>query len=236
MNPVLDFLTTRNGYTFEEGVAVLAQYVKDRNLVACVSVSRDRRLLESELKRLAHDSSLRTEVCKPQKECKQTTNKPQPKKEPEEKPETERVVTYADLQHYKYTRFEDMPNKLTQDLWQLNRDEYNLKREMFIKMKQCQEGDELAKLRKQVVDLGRSIKGRWKLIDEEIIRFKSQPTLAPEFNISTYRSYICKKLKAKTLTDKQLIELQHRVDALLEVGAVIDKETLAKLKSIGVSC
>ena len=58
-NPVVTFLTTRNGYTFEEGVAVFAMYTANRFAVERVRRSRDMRLLQQELKKLAHIPGLK---------------------------------------------------------------------------------------------------------------------------------------------------------------------------------
>lgn len=243
MNPVVDFLTTRDGYTFEEGVAVLVKYA-DRNVVAKVSASRDRRLLDYELRRLAHDPSLKglcQDKAEPAKTEQKTVVVPPMNEHGSEKTakneqKKENIVTFDDLNHHRFTRYEDMPNKLTKYLWLKNRDEYNLKREKFIKMKQCMEGEELAALRKEVVELGHSIKARWNLIEKEISLYSNEKNEKPSFNVSTYRTYICRKLKMEKLSDKELVELQHRVDAMIETGASLDEETLIKLREKGISC
>lgn len=123
--------------------------------------------------------------------------------------------------------------------------------------------DERAKYRAEVLRLDAEIDKKWKLIDAEIERFMSNPERADkkadnlpplegvpqsgggvatpsvkaagEFDISTYRSYISKALRKKQLTPAQLVELQRRVDALLDAHIEIKPETLAKLKAKGVT-
>ena len=123
--------------------------------------------------------------------------------------------------------------------------------------------DERAKYRAEVLRLDVEIDKKWKLIDAEIERFMSNPERADkkadnlphlegvpqsggevatpsvkaagEFDISTYRSYISKALRKKQLTPAQLVELQRRVDALLDAHIEIKPETLAKLKAKGVT-
>ena len=276
MNPVVTFLTTRNGYTFEEGVAVLAMYTKDRFAVERVSRSRNIRLLNQELKKLAHIPGL-----KPVNGCQVDVPKeavPVPKTEenvpipsenvpkpegivprptesvpkqaeivPENsqlrEPEAKDNVTYADLQHYKFTRFDDMPTTETQQLWQRNNDRWHQKIALFEKMKMLPEGEELAKVRKELVELSREHREGWKLIDEKCREFFEQNAKAeesepakPNFNISTYRTYICEKANLEKLTDKQFLEVQHRVDAMAQAGIAISEETLKKLRAKGIKC
>lgn len=84
----------------------------------------------------------------------------------------------------------------------------------------------------------------WELIDTEIERFKAEKERAdkkakqkkeqPAFDVSTYRSYISKALRKKSLTDAQRVELQHRVDAMRKAKIEIKAETIEKLKAIGI--
>ena len=267
-NPVVQFLTTRNGYTFEEGVAVLTMYTKDRNAVERVRRSGDIRLLRHELKKLAHVPGLKpvngnTAPIVP----KETVSVPNPT---ESVPKTEEIVptapetvqpvettedqgevsegekntTFAELNHYKFTRYEDMPTAETQQLWLRNNDRWHQKVDLYAKMKLLPEGDELAKVRKDLVKLSREHREAWKLIDEKCREFyaqkeKAEQTTEPEkpsFNISTYRTYICEKANLETLTDKQFLEVQRRVDAMAQAGIALSEETLKKLRAKGIKC
>lgn len=267
MNPVVTFLTTRNGYTFEEGVAVFAMYTKDRFAVERVRRSRDMRLLQQELKKLAHVPGL-----KPVNGCqvdvpKEAVSVPTPNETvptPEEpvsnvpeivEPLIEKVVeniesevttkdnvTYAELQHYKFTRFDDMPTTETQQLWLRNNDRWHNKMGLFAKMKLLPEGEELKATRKELIEVSREHREGWKLIDEKCREFytqkekdKTQPA-NPTFNISTYRTYICEKANLEKLTDKQFLEVQHRVDAMAQAGIALSEETLNKLRAKGIRC
>ncbi len=260
MNPVVKFLTTRNGYTFEEGVAVLAMYTKDRNAVERIRRSRDIRLLQHELKKLAHVPGLKpvvgdtalivtketVSVPNPHKAVPKTAKnfKKTPKNSQNRESERKDAVTFDDLKHHKYTRYEDMPTPETQVLWKRNNDRWHSKVDLFAKMKLTPEGEELSAIRNELVALSREHREAWKLIDEKCREFYAQKENAeqplvpekPSFNISTYRTYICEKANLEKLTDKQFLEVQHRVDAMLQAGIALSEETLKKLRAKGIKC
>lgn len=276
MNPVVNFLTTRKGYTFEEGVAFFAKFTANRFAVERVRRSRDMRLLQQELKKLAHVPGLKPvngcQVDVPKEAVpvpiptesvpKPSENVPKPEEKfpkPEEKfPKTEEKfpessqkreseakdnVTYAELQHYKFTRFDDMPTTETQQLWQRNNDRWHRKIDLFAKMKLLPEGDELKAVRKELIEVSREHRACWKLIDQKCREFYEQKEKAdkaesplPNFNISTYRTYICEKANLEKLTDQQFLEVQHRVDAMLQAGIALSEETLKKLRAKGIKC
>lgn len=268
MNPVVNFLTTRKGYTFEEGVAFFAKFTANRFAVERVRRSRDMRLLQQELKKLAHVPGL-----KPVNGCQVDVPKeavfvptpnetvPTPEEPVSNVPEivetliekvvenidsevtTKDNVTYAELQHYKFTRFDDMPTTETQQLWQRNNDRWHRKIDLFAKMKLLPEGDELKAVRKELIEVSREHRACWKLIDQKCREFYEQKEKAdkaesplPTFNISTYRTYICEKANLEKLTDQQFLEVQHRVDAMLQAGIALSEETLKKLRAKGIKC
>lgn len=267
-NPVVTFLTTRNGYTFEEGVAVLAMYTKDRFAVERVSRSRNIRLLNQELKKLAHIPGLKPVNGIQPDVPKEAVSVPIPTESvpntdgnvPSDPPIVETIisealenveeeiatkdnVTFAELQHYKFTRYEDMPTEETKQLWLRNNDRWHLKMDLFAKMKLLPEGEELKATRKQLVEVSREHREGWKLIDEKCREFLEQKDKAektepakPTFNISTYRTYICEKANLEKLTDKQFLEVQHRVDAMSQAGIALSLETLKKLRAKGIKC
>lgn len=267
-NPVVTFLTTRNGYTFEEGVAVLAMYTRDRFAVERVSRSRDIRLLNQELKKLAHIPGLKPVNGAPAPAVPQaavsapipTETVPTPEEpvpdvpNPEEPTDMEELntieaevatkdnVTFAQLQHYKFTRYEDMPTPETQQLWLRNNDRWHRKLDLFAKMKMLPEGDELKAVRKELIEVSREHREGWKLITAKCEEFYAKKeeskaeTEKPDFNISTYRTYICEKANLETLTDKQFLEVQRRVDAMAKAGIALSEETLKKLRAKGIQC
>lgn len=246
-NPVVSFLTTRNGYTFDEGVAVFAKYCRDKYAVERVIRSHNMAMLNNELKKLAHVPGLNDSDNVPKHEenvAKPVENVPKPAESVPKPAENvlrndERNVTYADLKHHKYTRYEDMPTPETQQLWLRNNDRWHQKLDLFAKMKLMDEGDELAQVRNELVELSREHRDCWNLIDELCEKFyaeKDDPKQKPSFNVSTYRAYICKKLKCESLTDKQLVELQHRVNEMIAANVSLDEDTLKKLREKGISC
>ena len=248
-NPVVSFLTTRNGYTFDEGVAVFAKYCRDKYAVERVIRSHNMAMLNNELKKLAHVPWLNIQ----ENVLKTTENNVIhaeiiPKDDDIFKKQIiatpivdadDRIATFADLKHHKYTRYEDMPTPETQQLWLRNNDRWHQKLDLFAKMKLMEEGEELAEVRNELVELSREHRECWNLIDELCEKFytkKDDPKQKPSFNVSTYRAYICKKLKCESLTDKQLVELQHRVNEMIAANVSLDEDTLKKLREKGISC
>ena len=158
---------------------------------------------------------------------------------------SEIILTKQDVRTHENTRYEDMPNDITRDLWLKRQDLYREMQQNHLKMRKVPKGsehdEERAKYRAEVLRLDDEIDGIWKLIDAEIERFKLDDERAdkkanekPDFDVSTYRSYISKALRKKSLTDAQRVELQHRVDAILEAKVEMKPETLEKLKAIGI--
>ena len=158
---------------------------------------------------------------------------------------SEIILTKQDVRTHENTRYEDMPNDITRDLWLKRQDLYREMQQNHLKMRKVPKGsehdEERAKYRAEVLRLDDEIDGVWKLIDAEIERFKLDDERAdkkanekPDFDVSTYRSYISKALRKKSLTDAQRVELQHRVDAILEAKVEMKPETLEKLKAIGI--
>lgn len=268
MNPVVNFLTTRKGYTFEEGVAFFAKFTANRFAVERVRRSRDMRLLQQELKKMAHVPGLKLvngcQVDVPKEavpvpiptESVPKTDENVPSAPPivetmiskvlenvEEEIATKDNVTFAELQHYKFTSYDDMPTEETKQLWLRNNDRWHRKLDLFAKMKLLPEGDELKAVRKELIEVSREHREGWKLIDEKCREFYTQKEKAhetqpanPTFNISTYRTYICEKANLETLTDKQFLEVQRRVDAMAKAGIALSEETLKKLRAKGIKC
>lgn len=160
---------------------------------------------------------------------------------------TEIILTKEDVRTHENTRLEDMPNDLCRTLWLKRQDVYREMQQAHLKMRAVPEGEEhneeRAKWRAEVLRLDAENDAYWQQIDEEIARFKNQiPELVegpskekPSFDISTYRSYISKALRKKKLSPEQLVELQHRVDALLNAKVEMKQETIDKLKAIGIT-
>lgn len=159
---------------------------------------------------------------------------------------TEIVLTKEDVRTHENTRLEDMPNDLCRTLWQKRQDVWRELQQAHMKMRAVPIGEEhneeRAKWRAEVLRLDAENDNYWKQIDAEIERFKADNERAdkkadetPDFNVSTYRAYICKALRKKQLSPAQLAELQHRVDAMLAAHVELDPETLDKLKAIGIT-
>ena len=244
MNPVVEFLTAKDGYSFDEGVAVLSQYCKNRALVMHLTRTRNMHQLAAELKRLAHDPTVAATAMAQQavaaqveaaapviaSEAKQSTQEPvadvthEPlKPEPYQRPAGKR------------SRLEDMPTPATRELWQRNNDRWHQKLALFERMKLLPEGEELAEVRAQLIEVSREHQECWALIDKLCDEY-DHPAPAPvDFNVSTYRAYIAKAIKRGHCSDQQLAELQSRVDALIAARVEIKAETLEKLRALGIT-
>ena len=141
-----------------------------------------------------------------------------------------------------------MPNDICRELWLKKNNLFHEMQQNHLKMRQVPVGedhnDERAQYRAEVLRLDGEIDNLWNLIDTEIERFKADAERAdkkadsepqkPSFDVSTYRAYTSKAIRKKSLTDAQRVELQHRVDAMLEADIEIKPETLDKLKAIGI--
>lgn len=162
--------------------------------------------------------------------------------------EADIILTKHDVRSERATRYEEMPNELTQKLWLQRQDLYREMQENHRKMREVPQGEEhdeeRAQYRAEVLRLDGEIDKIWKQIDAEIERVKAEQERAdkkadnttekPAFDVANYRDYINKALRKKSLSEKQLTELQRRVDALLMAKVEIKKETIKKLKAIGI--
>ena len=158
------------------------------------------------------------------------------------------IITQLDVRQHENTHYKDMPNDICRELWLKKNDLYHEMQQHHLKMKLVPVGEdhneERAQHRAEVLRLSDEINDLWKLIDTEIERFKADNERAdkkadnepqkPSFDVSTYRAYMSKAIRKKSLTDAQRVELQHRVDAMLEAEIEIKPETLDKLKAIGI--
>lgn len=184
------------------------------------------------------------EIAPKSNEIKPNSNDDEP--DSDETDPNEIVLTKEDVRTHVNTRLEDMPNDLCRTLWQKRQDVYREMQQAHLKMRAVPAGEEhneeRAKWRAEVLRLDAENDNYWKQIDAEIERFKADNERAdkradetPDFNVSTYRAYICKALRKKQLSPAQLAELQHRVDAMLAAHVELDPETLDKLKAIGIT-
>jgi hypothetical protein len=154
---------------------------------------------------------------------------------------TKQIVSFISLTHHENTRINDMPNDLCKKLWNENRLRYLESKEQHLKMRKAQTNDERAKCRQKILNIEQQITTCWKLIDDEIERLKEteknkeqETQQQPDFNVQNYRSYISKALDSEKLSDKKLVEVQKRVDALNKFHLKIKSETIERLKKLGI--
>ncbi len=242
-----------DGYTFDEGVALLVLVKAPFGVVNYLKTTHNRNHLHSEIHKqlrmpgvqriLKENGYYREEPAAPAPLI--AGNDPQSPNG--EDGDTDLIITMDDVRRHENTRLEDMPNELCRTLWLKRQDAYREAQQAHLKMRNVPEGEahneERAKWRAEVLRLLDVVNDYWKQIDEEIARFNSQvpepvegpAKETPAFDVSTYRAYISKALRKKSLTPAQLAELQHRVDAMIQAGVEMKPETLEKLKGVGVS-
>lgn len=261
MNPVLQFLQTHDGYSFDEGVAVLLRYSSNAFTNRMIMCRRDRRHLASELSRLAHIPNLRalpgreepvppTETIEPKVETNEPISETIEPKSDKIEPKSDEssqnegtgdadesdITTYLDLKRYEQYDPEKLPPTL-RELWLKNRDEFKELKYCHAQMKQANSDAGRAEWRKKLFDLRASIKKRWKLFEEEKARLEEEakPTEPKEYNPFNDRSYIAKALKKEKWADEMKIEVQKRTNALIGHNIPIKEETLQRLKERGIS-
>ena len=280
---IMDIKTLQNpdGYTFDEGVAILAMCQASPGVVQHIMRTHNKGHLHSEIHKMLRmpgvmqllkskmpsvnetsddNEEVKTTVAEQQQQSAQEPQEPSDNtEESSEKSEesseasddNEEVKTMSDVRRHQNTRYEDMPNELTQDLWLKKQDKFRLQQQMHLKMKAVPEGEEhdeeRAQYREAVVKLDDEIDKLWELIDTEIERFNAEKQRAdngaeqepdskpvPTFKESTYRAYISRKLAKPSLTDSDIVELQHRVDEMLVCGMKFSDELIAKMQAAGI--
>lgn len=248
MNPVLEWLHQHDGYSFDEGVAVLLRFSSNANTNRMIMCRRDRKHLNTELSRLAHIPNLRPlpgreETPKTPVEVQPAQDFGNESKIPENSPkqgtddaDDSDIVTYLDLQRHEKYDPDKLPPTL-KELWLKNSEEYKELQYCHAMMKEANSDAGRADWRKQLFEHRESLKKRWKLFEEEKARLEEEAKQTTEkaYNPFNDRSYIAKALKKESWTDEMKLEVQKRTAALLGHSVPIKDETLQRLKERGIS-
>lgn len=239
-------LINQDGYTFDEGVAILRACSVAPGVIQFIQRTHNRHHLDAEIAKLKRMPGVRFKMPVPEtvvekvKEPLVTINPTEVHKK--KKTEADGTV-HKPKQYHEKTRYHDMPNDICRDLYMQKQDAHKLLQQKHLQLRNAPEGEEYnekrAQLRAEVIQLDEEVKKLWSLIDREIERFEKEEkevktAKQADFNISTYRAYISKQLAKKDLKPDQKVELQHRVTAMLDCGLVIAPEQLEKLKAIGI--
>ena len=264
----LERFKSMESYTFDEGVAFLRICDVPQGVIGHLQSTHNRNNLHAEIHktlrmpgtmRLLKEKGVMRHQAPSEAEPKQAVLESDgiDPNEEEHVPENEEpgtgesegmTITREDVMTHKHTRYDQMPNDITRELYLKKQDLYREMQQCHLKMRNVPEGEEhdgeRALYRAEVMRLDKEVEEMWNLIDAEIERFMSENegqtkgqgegAKAPSFNISTYRAYISKATRKKKLTEAQLVELQHRVDSLLSAGEELGTETIGKLKEIGI--
>lgn len=247
-NPVLKFLREHeeNGYTFDEGVAVLLAYSAKTNVNTFIIVRRDRRHLAAELGRLAHVPNLKAVPGRTVPVTEPKAPEPEENASSTEVPENgngdsdSETVTFLDLKRHENYKPEDLPTPVLKELWLKNRDDFKELQHCHQQMKLANSDAGRADWRAKVVALREAIQKRWELFDSEMDRVKAEKAQGPDTGKPAYnplndRAYISKALKKEAWDDKTRVEVRRRVDTLLKHEMTISEETRQKLADRGIT-
>lgn len=177
----LTTLQNQDGYTFEEGVAVLVMCGTAPGVVQHIQRTHNMGYLHCEIAKLlrtpgmAHrirmkypdqdEAVAKTEVAEEKAPEIATPKVETPAAEPE-------VKTMLDVRSDRATRYEDMPTEKARELWLKKQDKYRLMQQKHLQMRKVAKGEKhnekRAKLRAEVVKLDGEIDKLWKQIDEEV--------------------------------------------------------------------
>lgn len=249
MNKVLEFLQQNPDYSFDEGVAVLLRYSANRGVNTFITVRRDSKHLRNELNRLAHIPNLRPlpGMEEPKPVVKQPTEETQPsegktevKEDGTKESDEDDFVSFTSLKRHETYKPEDLPTPMLKELWEKNRDEYKELQHCHTQMKQANSDAGRADWRNKVIAHRESISKRWKLFDEEMERVNTEKAAEADTQQKAYnplndRAYISKSLKKEEWDDARKLEVQHRVDALLQHNQTITEETKKALRERGIT-
>jgi len=251
MNPVLEFLQQHPDYSFDEGVAVLLRFSANRGVNTFITVRRDRQHLRNELNRLAHIPNLRplpgmeepkstVTVPEPIQPLPQVTDSPKDSDPKPDGSDEDDFVSFTDLKRHETYKPEDLPTPMLKELWEKNRDEYKELQHCHTQMKQANSDAGRADWRNKVIAHRESISKRWKLFDEEMERVNTEKAAEADTQQKAYnplndRAYISKSLKKEEWDDARKLEVQHRVDALLQHNQTITEETKKALRERGIT-
>lgn len=230
----------RSGYTFDEGIAALSRWCNNKRIVQEIKRRHRFAELDKELRRTAKTMHLNIDKPLPCNTKEVVHPAAAPKKQPPAKQEKHKV-TFLSLSHYDNTRLEDMPNDLCRKLWYENHLRNIAIKEHHLRMRRAKTDDERATERAEVLRIDADRKSCWDLINKEIKNFKetaAQTKTAAQtedINIGSYRSYISKALNSGKLSDKKLVEVQHRVSELVKRGIPMKPDTVKKLKELGIN-
>lgn len=149
-------------------------------------------------------------------------------------------VSFTDLKRHETYKPEDLPTPMLKELWEKNRDEYKELQHCHTQMKQANSDAGRADWRNKVIAHRESISKRWKLFDEEMERVNTEKAAEADTQQKAYnplndRAYISKSLKKEEWDDARKLEVQHRVDALLQHNQTITEETKKALRERGIT-
>lgn len=247
---------------YNQGLALLAQYSKNRVLLQNISRKPFPAKLEFELRRIAQRMNVkpapgtsgfpaRQAGGRSADEKAGSLNTAPPKNLPKtDKPKTDKAkIVKTETGKPKIVRnshdvnFDDLPPRL-QKLWEKNRDAYKEIRALHEKLKLMEKAtpEDREPITSLIAQLDDSIRENWKVIDAwdpDAEPEQPEPAKVDHKRINSNRKYISTNLKrlgkldGKKATDLRE-KIQVRVDELVEAGENISEKKVEELQKLGV--
>lgn len=241
MNEIAKLLQQK--YSFEDGFRAFCKYSRNQSLMSWISRKKDFAMLDYNLRKLSR-MPLRVNPCAsldlnrfgsgmPLKGDKAKAQKQVKAVDPEEEQE---VVITKERKTRPVIHRDDLPEDL-RGLYDENAQQYKVMRALHDKMKACNSDVGRADFRRQIMDMEKQIRERWRVIDTALDKTspeKPATTKEPAFNVNSYRAYISKMLKRKELTSQQADGVRQRAAALIDSGVPIKTGTMTLLKEKGL--
>jgi len=166
-----------DGYTFDEGVAVLVMCRAPKGVIAHISRTHNRAYLHAEIHKQLRMPGVaqRLKAQMPADDTAPAVAKTEVATENTPEIATpEREVSVKAVRTIRPTRYEDMPTDYARELWLKKQDKYREMQQHHLKMRQVPEGDKYnddrARERAAVMKLDAEIEKLWQQIDEEVAK------------------------------------------------------------------
>ena len=133
-----------------------------------------------------------------------------------------------------------MPTDYLKGIYKQNTELYKELQYAHSQMKLANSDSGKAEWRSKLLNLDKTIRDNWKIIDNEIARLKDEGGQqhggdGDTFKESTCRSYISRKFKRKTpLTAEDIVEMRKRVEQLVAHKCEFTPEVEQRLKELKV--
>ena len=248
MNEIKELLDSGRQYTFDEGLSLVKKYDTNPGVISFLEQRRDMKHLGYELGRLSRFPRLvpvpgyhNAETVQPLQTEPSQASGPVKSASDSADDDGHEIVRWEDLEkRHQNTKYDDMPTDYLKEIYKQNTELYKELQYAHSQMKLANSDSGRAEWRSKLLDLDKTIRDNWKIIDNEIARLKDEGGQqhggdGDTFKESTCRSYISRKLKRKTpLTAEDIVEMRKRVEQLVAHKCEFTPEVEQRLKELKV--